>query len=263
MKQKLSGLRADTQKEYILCFPPKEQLAGNFFSQIKRVFWWKPVPQNSYRYGTAQRAQEDGGEDKTTVCLFMNSMPRPRKGEWLAQWLIGRRVREFAENYETPACKLHEMTSGQDYPYSLRLYLASDFWAHIAFGRRTHIGVIDGDALAKRDIIALIRQSYDKMNYLTIFSDEPAAYQELAQDAWEQFGLAVTVTKSLRETAFCNYILDCTTEPAPERIVCPKGCFFFAVCTGAGKMRNIRRMGEDIRFDSCAASLDRAFHNKV
>ena len=155
------------------------------------------------------------------------------------------------------------MQTEQDYPYGLRLHFVRNFMAHIVFDRRTRIGVIEGNALMRKDLITLLRQYYDRMNYLTIFSKEPDGYVELAEDAWEQYGLAVTVTANMEELRFCDYILDCTTLPFEDRIVCRKDCIFFAVCAEQKKIRSMRKMGEHVKFDSCFANLDRAFHNKV
>lgn len=291
MKQKLFRKQTDTdeewadslvekppKKEYILCFPPREQPAGNFFSQIKTAWQWTPAVQNTYTYdAVGNRGKGERTEDIT--CLFMKSVPRLLKGDAIVQWLTGRKIKKFAmeiqsgKNPEEEAaereyplkivCNLYEMSSDQDYPYSLRLYFAWDFFEHLTFDKRTRVGIIEGNALARRDLIALIRQYYDRMNYLTVFSKEPAMYQEVAEDAWEQFGLAVTVTKSMGEVKLCDYILDCTILPFEDRTACRNGCRFFSIYAGQKKIRSIRKMGENVRFDSCAASLDRAFHNKV
>lgn len=275
------------KKEYIMCFPPKEPLAGNFFSQIKTVWQWTPAVQNIYTYdAVGNRGKEERIEDIT--CLFMESIPKAAKGDGIVQWRIGRKIKKFAAEMETSGflkeegtamqesedglgqeypvkivCNTYEMASDQDYPYSLRLYFAWDFFERLTFDKRTRVGIIEGNALSRRDLIALIRQYYDRMNYLTVFSKEPAMYQELAEDAWEQFGLAVTVTKSMGEVKLCDYILDCTVLPFEDRAACRKGCRFFSIYAGQKKIRSIRRMGGNVRFDSCAASLDRAFHNKV
>ncbi len=273
------------KKEYILCFPPREPLAGNFFSRIKTLWQWEPEVQNSYTYGAVGNGRKEERTEDIT-CLFMESAPKTGKGNGIVQWQIERKIKKFAVKIEAGApvreqetveaednrgqeypvkivCNTYEMTSDQDYPYSLRLYFAWDFLEQVTFDKRTRIGIIEGNALSRRDLIALIRQYYDRMNYLTVFTREPAMYRELAEDAWEQFGLAVTVTKSMGEVKLCDYILDCTLLPFEEHTPCRKGCRFFSVYAGQKKIRSIRRMGENVKFDSCAASLDRAFHNKV
>lgn len=219
--------------------------------------------ENTCCYDETADGAGDGEGKKTTHCLFMNSAPAAINGGGFIQRLLKRRMKRWLGDETAPVCKCYEMSCGQDYPYGLRLSFTKKFWEHIPFHKRTHVGIIDGDALKRKDLIDLIRQSYDRMNYLTIFSKEPEAYRELIQDAWEQLGLAVTVTASLRETVLCDYILDCTTAPFAQRLSCRNGCCFFSVYAGREKSRSIRRLGNGIRFDSCHASLDRAFHNKV
>lgn len=164
---------------------------------------------------------------------------------------------------EDKVCDIYQMKHRQDYPYSLRLHFVEDFLENLNFGKRTRIGIVEGDMLRRQDLIALIRRCYDKINFLIIFSKEGAWYKELVEDAWEQYGLAVTVTASLGELEFCDYVLDCTRMPFDGNIRCRKGCFFFSVFGDQKKIRSLRKAGGEITFDSCANILDRAFHNKV
>ncbi|MGN0132238.1 MAG: hypothetical protein ACI4AA_07355 [Lachnospiraceae bacterium] len=249
------------ENEIILCFPPKEPPAGNFFNQMKNVLGWMPEIENMYTYQPVQTTEKEKRIGDIS-CFFMKNIPETVKGSRLAQYCVRRKIKRYASAM-TSDCKIHEMDSEQDYPYSLRLYFIWDFFEHLNFGKRTRIGIIEGNAISRRDLIALIRQYYDRMNFLTIFSKEPAAYGELTEDAWKQYGLAVTVTGNLKELELCDYILDCTVLPFEGSMKCRKGCSLFSVCADQKKIRSVRKMGGNIRFDSCAANLDRAFHNKV
>lgn len=243
------------KKEYILCFPPREKTAGNFFAMASKVWKWKPDIRAEYSFL----------EGKEITCLFLKEAPLLEKGDFIARMWIQWRLQKYAHRYETEESVgiLHKMKTDQDYPYSLRLSFAREFMERIYFGKRIHIGFIEGNALSRKDLISLIRQYYDKINYLTIFSKEADAYRELVEDAWDQYGLAITVTKRYESLRLCDYILDCTVLPFEGRWICRRGCTFFSLCGDRDKKRSVRKMGEGVRFDSCATSLDRAFHNKV
>ncbi|MBP3459772.1 MAG: hypothetical protein J6K58_11250 [Lachnospiraceae bacterium] len=268
------SIEKPVKTEYILCFPPREKLAGNFFSQIKSVLKWHPEIKNEYSYPPVAGERNEVIIHQV-VCLFMEQEPVTAKGDGLAklwlQWQKSSYVRKMyaekglaEERGETGAvCRIHEMQYKQDYPYSLRIYFVQDFFEHLNWGKKTRIGIIEGDAIKRRDLILMLRQYYDRMNYLTVFSREKAAYDEFAEDAWEQYGLAVTVTDSLREMELCDYILDCTMMPFAAGIRLRKGCRFLSVYGDREKIRSIRKAGEGVNFDSCAGILDRAFHNKV
>lgn len=265
--------------KYILCFPPREMLAGNFFSQVKKIAFWKPCARNRYGYenasvGEQEEVRETEGRIRIgdMVCMFMESAPETGKGDFFTKkwidWKVKKYVRKIEEEEtenegDEKVCDIYQMKHRQDYPYSLRLRLAEDFLENLNFGKRTRIGIVEGDTLKRRDLISLIRRCYDKINFLIIFSREGAEYRELVEDAWEQYGLAITVTASFGELAFCDYVLDCTRMPFEGNIRCRKGCFFFSIFGDQKKIRSLRKAGDEITFDSCANILDRAFHNKV
>lgn len=243
------------KKEYIFCFPPREKTAGNFFAVMSKVWKWKPKVKATYSFW----------EGKETVCLFLKEAPQTVRVDWLVRAWVRWKIQRYIRRYHTDTSveSLYEMKTAQDYPYSLRMFFAKGFVESIHYGKRVHIGFIEGNALKRKDLIQLVRQHYDKVNYLTIFSKEADAYRELIEDAWEQYGLAITVTRRYESLQLCDYILDCTILPFEEKMNCRKGCFFFSLNMEKDKMRSIRKIGEEIRIDSCAASLDRAFHNKV
>lgn len=241
--------------KYVLCFPPGKMPAGNFFERLWNMLRWKPSVAYSYEY----RAMN--GEKK--ICLFMKDYPLTSHRNVLLRFLLKRRMQQFSLKLGESAGEIHEMEDGQDYPYSLRIYAAKEFLEKINIGKRTRIGVIEGSALKRRDLIALLRQKYEQMNYLTIFTKEADAYRELAEDAWEQLGLAVTITSSLRELELCDCILDCTRLPFDGKLKCKQGCFFFSLYTDQQKIKRIRGGGAGLHYDSCRSVLDRAFDNKV
>lgn len=289
--------------KYILCFPPREMLAGNFFSRAKRVILWKPCARNRYEYepasvGEKEEERESEGRIRIgdTVCIFMENAPETGKGDFFTKKWIDRKVKKYAKKIEEgkekcesensavgqadkgrnygkedhrdergaeKVCDIYQMKHRQDYPYSLRLHFAEDFLENLNFGKRTRIGIVEGDTLRRQDLIALLRKCYDKINFLIIFSKEREEYRELVEDAWEQYGLAITVTASFGELAFCDYVLDCTRMPFEGSIRCRKGCFFFSILGDQKKIRSLRKAGGEITFDSCANILDRTFHNKV
>lgn len=314
-KDEENFIEIPVKTKYILCFPPREMLAGNFFNQAKKVILWKPCARNRFAYepssvGEKEEVRESGGRVRIgdMVCIFMENAPETGKGDFFTKRWIDRKVKKYAqkieegreacksgnstirqkrngENYgregggsddkeavseknreeigQNKVCDVYQMKHRQDYPYSLRLHFAEDFLEKMNFGKRIRIGIVEGDMLRRRDLIALIRRCYDKINFLIIFSKEKARYQELVEDAWEQYGLAITVTASFGELAFCDYVLDCTRMPFESNIRCRKGCFFFSIFGDQKKIRSLRKAGGEITFDSCANILDRAFHNKV
>lgn len=278
-KDEENFIEIPVKTKYILCFPPREMLAGNFFSQAKKIAFWNPCARNRYSYesasvGEREEVRETEGRIRIgdTVCMFMESAPETGKGDFFTKkwidWKIKKYVRKIEEKEtenegDEKVCDIYQMKHRQDYPYSLRLRLAEDYLENLNFGKRTRIGIVEGDTLRRRDLISLIRRCYDKINFLIIFSREGAEYRELVEDAWEQYGLAITVTASFGELAFCDYVLDCTRMPFEGNIRCRKGCFFFSIFGDQKKIRSLRKAGEEITFDSCANILDRAFHNKV
>lgn len=285
LKDEGAFIEIPVKTKYILCFPPREMLAGNFFSQAKKVILWRPCPKNSYEYEPASvgkkeevRESEERIRVGDTVCVFMENAPETGKGDFFTKKWIDWRVKKYVQRIEAGeevckrgnsiagedrVCDVYRMKHRQDYPYSLRLHFAEDFLENLNFGKRTRIGIVEGDTIRRQDLIALLRRFYDKINFLIIFSKEGARYQELVEDAWEQYGLAITVTASLGEMAFCDYVLDCTRMPFEGNIRCRRGCFFFSIFGDQKKIRSLRKAGEQITFDSCANILDRAFHNKV
>lgn len=313
-KDEDSFIEIPVKTKYILCFPPREMLAGNFFSQAGRVIWWKPRAKNRYEYepalaGQKEELREDAGRVRIgdMVCIFMEHAPRTGKGDFFTKKWIDRKVKKYVRKIEEggvengnsesinrrgendwendkgngrkasgetgkeesgkegpdKVCDIYQMKHRQDYPYSLRLHFAENFLEELNFGKRTRIGIVEGDMLNRQDLTALIRRHYDKMNFLTIFSREGAGYRELVEDAWEQYGLAITVTASFGELALCDYVLDCTRMPFEGNIRCRKGCFFFSLLGDQKKIRSLRKAGGEMTFDSCANILDRTFHNKV
>lgn len=183
------------------------------------------------------------------------------KYDRLTQLVLQRKIRKYAANIEK--CEIYQMQNRQDYPYSLRLYLIREFFEHLNYEKRMRLGILDGATLEHQDLIALVRQYYDRMNYLTIFSTEPDVYRELAEEAWEQYGLAITITQRDEELKMCDCILDCTMTPLHRKVRCKKGCFYFFVWGNYDKIRSLRIAAEAAKIDSCANVLDRAFHNKV
>lgn len=158
---------------------------------------------------------------------------------------------------------LYEMKREQDYPVSLRYQLATEFLDKIRYGKRIRLGFVEGDALGRKDMVRLIRRYYDRINYLTVFTKEPEAYGELCDDAWEQYGLAVTVTSGEKELAFCDYVLDCTRVSFFQNVQDVGQVSFYSVYLDRDKIKYFRKMGDKVTVDSCVACLDRAFHNKV
>lgn len=302
-KDKEDFIEIPVKTKYILCFPPREMLAGNFFNQAKRIVLWKPCVRNRYEYepasvGEREEVRESEGRIRIgdLICIFMEHAPETGKGNFFTKKWIDWKIKKYMQRIEEgreeckggnyairqeecgenngkenkeeerrpdKVCDLYQMKYRQDYPYSLRLHFAEDFLKNMNFGKRTRIGIIEGDTLRRQDLIALIRRFYDKINFLIIFSREGGRYRELVEDAWEQYGLAITVTASFGELAFCDYVLDCTRMPFESNIRCRKGCFFFSIFGDQKKIRSLRRAGEEITFDSCANILDRSFHNKV
>lgn len=278
-----SFIEIPVKTKYILCFPPREMLAGNFFSQAGKIFLWNPRIKNKYKYEAAmggnQEVLREGGERiriGDMACLFMDRAPETKKWDFFTKSWIDRKIKKYVRRIEDgevndgevndgqdTVCEIYQMKYRQDYPYSLRLYFAEAFFENLNYGKRTRIGIVEGDTLRRQDIIAFLRRYYDKMNFLIIFSKERSEYRELVEDAWEQYGLAVTVTSSLGELSFCDYILDCTKMPFEGNIRCRKGCFFFSILGDQKKIRSLRKAGSEMTFDSCANILDRTFHNKV
>lgn len=277
-KNEESFIEIPVKTKYILCFPPGEMLAGNFFSQAGKIIFWKPCAGSRYEYepasvGEKEEVRKPGGRIRIgdTVCIFMENAPKTGKGDFFTRKWIDWKVKKYVQKIEEgeeegrtdKVCDIYQMKHRQDYPYSLRLHFAEDFLENLDFGKRTRIGIVEGDTLRRRDLIALIRRCYDKMNFLTVFSKEGAEYRELVEDAWEQYGLAITVTASLGELALCDYVLDCTRMPFEGNIRCRRGCSFFSLFGDQKKIRSLRKAGGEITFDSCANILDRTFHNKV
>ncbi len=245
----------NTITEYILCFPPGVVTAGNFFVSLGAVWKWRPEIIYQYDYVTERKVS----------CIFLQAMPIFGKRNVIARFLLDMKLRKLKKIYETEqsCCQIHRMKEEQDYPYSLRLFLVDEFMQQIRYGKRVHIGFVEGSALMRKDLIAFVRICCARINYLTIFTKEAEAYTEAVEDAWQQYGLAITVTQSYAGLSLCDYVVDCSVLPFSYGITCRKGCIFYSVWGDRDKIRSVRRMGEDIRFDSCTASLDRAFHNKV
>lgn len=231
-----------TETKYILCFPPEKIPAGNFFKRLWSVLKWKPSAEHSYEYEAVNLEK--------TVCFFMRDYPLGSYENVLLRLIVKWRIQRFSLKLGGSAVEIYEMKDGQDYPYSLRIYAAKEFLEKINIGKRTRIGIIEGGALKRRDLIALLRQKYDRMNYLTVFTKEADAYRELAEDAWEQLGLAVTITSSLKELELCDCILDCTRLPFDGKLKCKQGCFFFSLYADQKKMRSIRKNGTQMMYAS-------------
>lgn len=251
------------KKEFIFCFPPRERMAGNFFTSMLKTICWKPEIKASYSF------YKEGQKE----CLFLNKAPILSKWDAPAKLWIQYRLHHHIKQYEKKEgiaqgqqevySVLYEMKNNQDYPAILCFHFAEEFMEQIHYGKRIHIGFVEGNALGRREMIQLIRQYYDRVNYLTVFSKEPEAYEELVSDAWNQYGLTIVITRRLESLRFCDYILDCTVLPFEGKWECRKGCFFYSLYCDKDKIRSLRKMGQSVRFDSCTSSLDRAFHNKV
>jgi hypothetical protein len=248
-----------TEPEYILCFPPPKQPEGNAFRQIWHILRWKPEIENQYEYQMQPVTKDIRGS--TTVCLFMKCGWKTLKGNRLTQWILHTKMKNHAAKMEN--CQIHEMKDKQDYPYELRLYLANRFLENISYEKKMKLGILDGPALKRQDLIRMLSRQCDRLNYLTVFTKAPEAYRELAEEVWEQYGLAMIITEHYDALCLCDYVLDCTVTPFHGKNCCKKGCIFFYIWGDFSKLRSLRQTTEGAIIDSCANILDRAFHNKV
>lgn len=246
-------LEDHSQKDYTLCFPPGKPLAGHFLNCLKEILVYEPKVQYAYEYRLP-------GRERESVCLFMESMPEPKRLSKPAAAFMGWKIQRFMKE---DTWEIYRMEDKQDIPYELRLYFAGQFLEGITPLKRTRLGIIEGRALKRTDLIALLRRCYHRFNHLTVFSREPKAYQEFAEDAWEQYGLAVTVTGAYGELEFCDYVLDCTDSSCRQDGTFGKGAHIFSVYKDRKKIRRLRKSGIYLTWDSCFDILDRVFHNKV
>ena len=241
------------QKDYTLCFPPGKPLAGHFLNCLKETLAYAPKVRCAYEYQLPDR-------EKGSVCLFMESVPEPPQFSKLAAVFTDWKIQKFMKDAQW---EIYRMQHKQDIPYELRLYFAGRFLEEITPLKRTRLGIIEGEALKRADVIALLRQCYQRFNHLTIFTQESGAYKEFAEDAWEQYGLVVTVTGAYGELEFCDYVLDCSGFSLKQRITFGKEAHIFSIYRDRKKIRRLRKSGTYLTWDSCLDILDRVFHNKV
>lgn len=241
------------QKDYTLCFPPGKPLAGHFLNCLKEILAYEPKVRCTYGYQLPDRERE-------RVCLFMEPMPEPKRFSKPAAAFTAWKIQRFMKE---DTWEIYRMQDKQDIPYELRFYFAGQFLEGITPLKRTRLGIIEGEALKRTELIALLRRCYHRFNHLTVFSKEPEAYQELAEDAWEQYGLAVTVTGAYGELEFCDYVLDCTDSSFRQEGTFGKGAHIFSIYKDRKKIRRLRKSGVYLTWDSCFDILDRVFHNKV
>lgn len=272
--------------KWYLCFVAESVSGDSFFSQIKRACL--------FSYKEDRRECYDKGEEEL-VCIYVldcavdtrtdaapqwqnkrekdgrNRKPgdknkRVTGTSWIATKILDLKRKQFVERLTKKLGsrpQLYFACDKNERPESVYALCISRFLENIRYEKNTVIGLIDGNLINYKIWIGLLRKKLDRINALMIVSERPESFVELYRDAWEEQGLVITRTGNYKELAFCDYVIDCSGNVLPDKIVFRKNCHYLMLSGLRRKKKLLFLQNQHIRISDCSDFLDRAFQYKV
>lgn len=255
----------------LVCFVAGKKSGDSFFVQLKQLLTFqyhiekKEVFQNEdeqivclYVSGpdisnfdiSDSRSVYSNISDSHSACLNISDDNSLRVAKWILRRILLMKQKKYlrklgmiTEVYHFPEKKVR--------PPEVTSFCVSFFLEQINYEKNTMLGIIDGEVLDYKVWVKLLRRYLDKINGLMIISDKPERFVELYRDAWEQQGLAITLTRNKKELAFCDYVIDCSEGLMTEKIVFRKSCLYLMLSEQRKKSRQLCMQNKKLRIVGC------------
>lgn len=229
----------------IICFFANKKPSGSLIMQIKNVL--------SFRY-TVQSEEMTKGPDGTICCIYVSEYAEDKSLPWLCKQILYWKKRKFLKKYaiDSTTCQLKDSSSKPPLIYSVCI---DEFLKQIKYEKNTVLGWVDGDLLDYKIWVRLIRRHLAQINCLMIVSNMPERFVELCHDAWEEQGLAITLTHNKKELCFCDYVIDCSGELFDERVVFRKPCRYLMLSEQRKKKKQLKLHNRDLQMIGCSHFL--------
>ena len=271
----------DESMKTLVCFVAGTKNGDSFFTQLKQLLT------SQYRIEKKEVFQN---EDEQIVCLYVKGLdvtdfdisdshsvcsnisdshsvcsnisdshsacPNISNGNSLGvvRWLLRRILLMKQKKYLRTlgmVTEVYHLPDKKVKPPEVASFCVFEFLEQITYEKNTILGIIDGGVLDYKIWVKLLRRYLDKINGLMIISDKPERFVELYRDAWEQQGLAITLTKNKKELAFCDYVIDCSDRLMTEKIMFRKPCLYLMLSEHRKKSRQLCMQNEKLRIVGC------------
>lgn len=251
----------DESMKTLVCFVAGKKSGDSFFVQFKQLL--------TFQYHI-EKKEVFQNEDEQIVCLYVAGLDvadidisdantadtifSAGNSLGVAKWVLRRillmKQKKYLQKLGT-ATEVYHLPDKKVKPPEVVSFCVSVFLEQIKFEKNTMLGIIDGEVLDYKIWVKLLRRYLDKINGLMIISDKPERFVELYRDAWEQQGLAITLTNNKKELAFCDYVIDCSEGLMKEKIIFRKPCLYLMLSEHRKKSRQLCMQNKKLRIVGC------------
>lgn len=227
----------------LICFIENKKLSGSLWLRLKKIFLFQ------YRVLYVEKTDEAHG----IQCFYVEDYEKGLKLRWPYTWILQSKQKYFLNRLQE--AEIIRIPDNSRRPSVLYAACVSRFLKEISYEKHTILGFVDGELLDYRVWIQFIRQHLAQINGLLIVSDMPESFIELSRDAWEEQGLLITVTGNLKELCFCDYVIDCSADIFPEKVVFYKTCHYLMLWDCRRKRKQIKLHNPGLKLLGCSYFL--------
>lgn len=139
---------------------------------------------------------------------------------------------------------------------SLYLFLKRE----CVFRKNTKVFVADNSEV---ETLQLLFPYCCNLNYLYFMTEDKERTDSLADELYEESGLAITVTSKAESACEADIIIDLKEEFRMKPSDIKRGCIYFDGCGDARKAKSIRNARSDVTYISSRNYLDRALKSTL
>lgn len=245
----------------LVCFVAGKKSGDSFFVQLKQLLTFqyhiekKEVFQNEDEqivclYVSGPDISNFDVSDSHSVCSNISNGNSLGVVRWVLRRILLMKQKKYLQKLGT-VTEVYHLPEKKVRPTEVTSFCVSVFLEQINYEKNTMLGIIDGEVLNYKIWVKLLRRYLDKINGLMIISDKPERFVELYRDAWEQQGLAITLTNNKKELAFCDYVIDCSEGLMTEKIMFRKPCLYLMLSEQRKKSRQLCMQNKKLRIVGC------------